>query len=405
MKILIVSCSYYPEIGAAPVRITNMAEGLKEMGCQVDVLSCMPNYPKARIFDAYKGKAFLHEQISGVDIYRYIHYPSNSTKLFPRAISMVSFGIMLWLFGFRIKKICSYDRVIIQTPPIISAWSAMILLKGLYRRKTILNISDLWPLSAVELGAVRAGSRMHKILCWIEKSLYRHADAICGQSQEILDHVQSICGNKPSFLYRNLQKVAVSIPTVEKFPRTDGFQIVYAGLLGIAQDILSIIRQINFKQLDCQFHLYGAGNQAEEIADYLKEHPDSNVSLHGTLPKKELSVILPRYHASIVPLTTTIRGAVPSKIFDLIAARVPILFCGGGEGAQIVEKYGVGLTSAPSDYSSLMKNIKILSGMSSEEYAQMISQETDACNGDFSFDKQMQRLRAFLSDLDKKCSL
>ena len=91
MKILVVSCSYYPEIGAAPVRITNLAEGLKEKGCQVDVLTCMPNYPKARIFDAYKGKFFLHEKINGIDIYRYIHYPSNSKKTLPRAISMVSF--------------------------------------------------------------------------------------------------------------------------------------------------------------------------------------------------------------------------------------------------------------------------------------------------------------------------
>lgn len=145
MKILVVSCSYYPEIGAAPVRITNLAEGLKEKGCQVDVLTCMPNYPKARIFDAYKGKFFLHEKINGIDIYRYIHYPSNSKKTLPRAISMVSFGVMLWLFGLRIKKIRSYDRVIVQSPPIVSAWSAMILLKGLYRRKIILNISDLWP--------------------------------------------------------------------------------------------------------------------------------------------------------------------------------------------------------------------------------------------------------------------
>ena len=270
MKILVVSCSYYPEIGAAPVRITNLAEGLKEKGCQVDVLTCMPNYPKARIFDAYKGKIFLHEKINGIDIYRYIHYPSNSKKALPRAISMVSFGVMLWLFGLRVKKIRSYDRVIVQSPPIISAWSAMVLLKGLYRRKIILNISDLWPLSAVELGALRAGSRMHKMLCRVEKSMYRHADAICGQSQEILDHIKAIVGEKPCFLYRNLQRGLSGSSSTEKTPRTEGFQIVYAGLLGIAQDILSIVQHIDFAALGCQFHLYGSGNQADEIETFLK---------------------------------------------------------------------------------------------------------------------------------------
>ena len=43
MKILIVSFYYSPELGAAPSRITNMAEGLKSQGAEVDVLTCLPN--------------------------------------------------------------------------------------------------------------------------------------------------------------------------------------------------------------------------------------------------------------------------------------------------------------------------------------------------------------------------
>ena len=48
MRVLIVSPSYLPEIGAAPSRITNMAEGLSGLGIKVDVLTCLPNYPKGR---------------------------------------------------------------------------------------------------------------------------------------------------------------------------------------------------------------------------------------------------------------------------------------------------------------------------------------------------------------------
>ena len=39
MKILIVSFYYSPELGAAPSRITNMAEGLKSQGAEVDKYS------------------------------------------------------------------------------------------------------------------------------------------------------------------------------------------------------------------------------------------------------------------------------------------------------------------------------------------------------------------------------
>lgn len=58
MRVLIVSPSYLPEIGAAPSRITNMAEGLSGLGIKVDVLTCLPNYPKGRIFDGYRGGFF-----------------------------------------------------------------------------------------------------------------------------------------------------------------------------------------------------------------------------------------------------------------------------------------------------------------------------------------------------------
>ena len=54
MKILIVAERYWPEVGAAPSRLANMAEGLKENGCDVEVLTGLPNYPKGKIFEIMK---------------------------------------------------------------------------------------------------------------------------------------------------------------------------------------------------------------------------------------------------------------------------------------------------------------------------------------------------------------
>ena len=54
MKVLIVSFYYSPELGAAPSRITNLAKGLQEKGIEVELLTCMPNYPKGKIFDCVK---------------------------------------------------------------------------------------------------------------------------------------------------------------------------------------------------------------------------------------------------------------------------------------------------------------------------------------------------------------
>ena len=68
MRVLIVSFYYEPEIGAAPSRITNLAKGLKSKGVEVDILTCLPNYPQGKIFEGYRGKFSLRENIDGINI-------------------------------------------------------------------------------------------------------------------------------------------------------------------------------------------------------------------------------------------------------------------------------------------------------------------------------------------------
>ena len=78
MKILLVSFYYYPELGAAPSRITNMAEGFIAEGAEVDVLTCLPNYPKGRIFDGYRGRLYKKEKTGKGTIFRYWTYATVS---------------------------------------------------------------------------------------------------------------------------------------------------------------------------------------------------------------------------------------------------------------------------------------------------------------------------------------
>ena len=396
MKVLIISHYYYPEIGAASSRITNMAEGLQAQGADVSILTCLPNYPKGRIFKGYRGCFSKREDINNIHTYMYWSFSSVSKNPFVRMMGMLSFAITLWCFAFRRSLIKSYDRVIIQSPPILVGFSALLLFKKLYHKSCILNVSDLWPLSPVELGAMREGSTPHRFLSWVEKYLYKNVDAIQGQSNEILRHIKKIEPTKPLFLYRNLQHDK-DIDRSESTPRHP-LKIVYAGLLGVAQDILGIIQAIDFKSLNAEFHIYGDGNQSQQIQQYLASH-DTSVFYHGMLPKSEITNVLPTYHVSIVPLVVRIQGAVPSKIFDLLPMGIPILFCGGGEGADIVQDYHLGLTSQPGDMERLRCQIHKFVEMPTEEYEQLQANCLAAAHGDFSFGKQMEEYLQFLQNI------
>lgn len=392
MKVLIVSFYYEPEVGAAPSRITNLAKGLKASGMDVDVLTCLPNYPKGRIFEGYRGRFSMKEMVDGINVYRYWTYATISKNPLKRVLAMTAFATTLWAFARRRKLIKSYDRIIIQSPPILVAASAIALFKKCFGKHTILNVSDLWPMSAVELGFMKEGSLSHRAMSRIERFMYRSVDAVMGQSSEIVEHVRNMFPERRTFLYRNLQPIQVESLARE---RSGALKIVYAGLFGVAQDMLSLLRSVDFVKLGVEMHLYGGGNQMAEIEEYIKQG-DKNIYYHGYVSKQQMGEELRKYDLSIIPLAAHIHGAVPSKIFDLLPEGIPILFSGEGEGARIVSDYGFGLVSTHGDYAALAQNIQAFVDMTDEEYAAYVNNCLSASQDIFSFSKQMERFCDFI---------
>ena len=90
MKVLVVSFYYEPELGAAPSRMTNLVRGLKASGVDVDVLTCLPNYPKGRIFDGYRGHFSMVETKDGINVYRYWTYATVSKNPLKRVVALTS---------------------------------------------------------------------------------------------------------------------------------------------------------------------------------------------------------------------------------------------------------------------------------------------------------------------------
>ena len=396
MKVLVVSFYFEPEIGAAPSRITNLVRGLKERGAQVDVLTCLPNYPKGRIFDGYRGRFSMKENLDGVNVFRYWTYATVSKGVVRRLLAMTSFAVTMWMFGFKRRLIRSYDKVIIQSPPIMVSSSAMSLFKRRFGRSVVLNVSDLWPGSAVELGFMKVDSLSYRYTARQERKIYRLADAVMGQSNEILDRVRSLEPDKPLFLYRNLSKIS-SVPKEVKAsaPAPRHLRIVYAGLLGVPQDILSIVRNVDFESVDAEFHIYGGGNQVSDIENEIAVGK-KGVFYHGVLAKEQMNRELGKYDVSLIALAKSITGAVPSKIFDTLPQGLPILFCGTGEGAAIVRDYGFGLVSEPSDYSMVESKIREFSTMSQDEFRSYSERCLDASAGSFNFDTQFDSFMDFL---------
>ena len=386
-EILIISNYYPPEKGAAANRIEQLAHKLNENGYKVSVVCPLGNYPEGRLFDEYKGKFSVTEIRENITVKRLWVYPSVSKNILIRLLSVASF-IMSLFFYLLIRK--TPKKIIVQSPPLLLSFVSVGIL-SLKNKKIILNVSDLWPLAAIELKAIKERSISHRFSLFFERLIYKKATLILGQSNEIIEHIKSKFPNKDCYLYRNFPEHNVSKLTLvtENQPT---IKIFYAGLLGIAQGVLELCERINLDGLPIELHIYGDGSEKNKIEQFLSKGKKPYIHFHGMLNRSELHQRISTYDIAIVPLKTRIYGSVPSKIFEYGCLGFPILYFGGGEGETIVNETQLGWVASVGDYEDLNTKLHLISKLSKSELKEMKSLIFNNCHEAFDLKKQMLHL-------------
>lgn len=390
-EILIISNYYPPEKGAAANRIEQLALKLHQNNYKVSVVCPLGNYPKGALFPEYKGKFFVTENRENITVKRLWIYPSVSKNILVRILSVLSFSLSLF-FYLLFKK--TPKNIVVQSPPLLLSFISVFVL-SLKKKKIILNISDLWPLAAIELDAIKVNSLSHKFSLFLERFIYKKATLILGQSNEIIKHVISIFPDKICYLYRNfpdhkIKKMELNqgIVTEEKQP----IKLFYAGLLGIAQGVLELCQKIELKGLNIELHIFGDGAEKNELESLISNQKESKIFFHGMIDREDLHERLKSFDVAIVPLKTRIYGSVPSKIFEYGSLGFPILYFGGGEGETIVNENHLGWVASVEDYDDLNGKLIEISKLSKSELdkrKQNIFIETQQA---FNLDNQMKEL-------------
>lgn len=384
MKDILIITSYFPpETGAASNRICHLAEGLKQQKFNVSVLTPLPNYPTGKIFDGYRGKFKDSTVENGVIVHRLWIFASNSKNKLLRLIAMLSYSFsLIWFFVWnKIPK-----QVIVQSPPLIVAFTCMLFLRS-KRRQLILNVSDLWPIAGLELGAFKKNFS-YKILEKIERFNYNNADLILGQSNEILTHVASLFPKKNTFLYRNYPDFEMPKLTVKNDSDSGKIKIVYAGLLGIAQGIFKLCESLDYRTIE--FHIYGKGAEQQPIESFIKSNPHLPITYHGEVTRQQLHQALLKYDLTIIPLLNRINGSVPSKIFEYARLGLPMLYFGGGEGEDIIAKHQLGWIAKAGNYMDLNHTISTIKQADLQLEKRVFIQQTAVQQ--FDFNKQLKAL-------------
>tara|TARA_B100000780_G_scaffold268673_1_gene226830 strand:- start:1136 stop:2332 length:1197 start_codon:yes stop_codon:yes gene_type:complete len=394
-QIKIITSFFPPEKGAASHRIFTTARELSSYGFEVSVITTLANYPTGKLFNGYKKMLYKKEKIEGIDCIRCWVFPSNSNNPIIRIFSMLSYCFSL-LFTIPHLVLNKPNIILVQTPPLLPGITG-ILISKLLGIKVVLNVSDIWPLTASELGVMRRKSLSFRLFSMIENIMYGLSDALIGQSNETCLYLKQK-SNKPILLYRNLTKPNFNQVVNERVVNYKK-KVVYAGLLGFAQGVFNICKNIDFKSLNIEFHVFGDGIEKSLIENFIQLNSDCNITLHQTITKDEMQNKLLSYDATIVPLTKNIYGAFPSKITMAMAAGLPIFFSGDGEGFKIVDEFNLGYVSEAGNLKALEKNIIEFSELNYQQINLMKLNIAKAVKNDFNYADQQLKLCKFISSL------
>jgi len=378
LEILIISNYYPPEKGAAANRIEQLALKLHQNNYKVSVVCPLGNYPEGRLFKEYQGKFSVTENRENITVKRLWIYPSVSKNVFIRLLSVLSFSLSLF-FYLLFKK--TPEKVVVQSPPLLLSFISVFIL-SLKNKKVILNVSDLWPLAAIELEALKKNSFSHKISLFLERFIYKKATLILGQSNEIITHIHSLFPKKICQV-ENLDLITEETKTIT---------IYYAGLLGVAQGVMELCEKIELEGLNIEFHIFGDGAEKNQIEALISSRTEQKIFFHGMLNRKELHEKLKWFDIAIVPLKTRIYGSVPSKIFEYSSLGFPILYFGGGEGENIVSDNNLGWIAVVGDYQDLNKILVEISKLTKSELEEMKKRIFINSQNNFNLDYQVKNL-------------
>jgi glycosyltransferase involved in cell wall biosynthesis len=369
MRVLLLTHYYPPEVGAAPARIAALARGLSDRGVEVTVHTGFPHYPSGRVARPYRNRILRVGREDGVKVVRSVVYPTPN-RGFARRLANHA------VFATSAVTTCAasgpLDVVVAETPPLFTAFAGVLYARA-KRAKLALNVSDLWPESAIELGAIgegRAASAAHALarLC------YRRAALITAPTAGIVASLgaRSEAAGK-----------VVQVPPavdVERFahvpepaPRTGApLRVLYAGTLGMAQGLGTLVQAAALAgPAVVEVTIAGEGPDAPQLRQQIARLQLQNVRLIGAVAADRIPDLYAQTDAGIVPLRDRpiFDGALPTKLFEVFAAARPVILATRGEAATLVHEAGAGLVVTPEDPSALAAALRQLQANPTEVLA------------------------------------
>lgn len=353
MTVLFLNRVYPPVEGATGQLLAQLAEGLAREGMDVTVLTTAAGDEAA--VAAARGVGVRIERVRVLAFTRASHWR--------RALSYLSVYPRLFWRAWRLPRA---DVVVTMTDP------PMLLVLGpclkWFKGGRLLHwAQDLYPEVAEELGVLRQGGAMARLLRGLSTWALRQHDRVVavGRCMQERLRARGLAEERieviPNWALQD--SAAAAAEEVGAFRREHGLAdrlvVMYSGNFGLAhpfEAILEAARRMRTQGPRLLFVFVGGGSRL----GWLREQAASlsNVRFLPLQPVERLPVSLAAADLHLASMHESACGlVVPSKVYGILAAGRPCLFLGPkrSEVGRLIEEHGCGEVLPPAEAPALVE--------------------------------------------------
>jgi len=271
-----------------------------------------------------------------------------------------------------------YDAVFIQSNN-VAGFAVRTIRRKLPKAILTFNVQDIFPYNLTFSGGLKKSSLVFKILAAEQRYGYKHSDHVITISEDMKDTLiaDGVKEDKVEVVYnwsyQDELYENVGLSSVAHMFSTDYFNVVYAGNIGVMQNVDILIEAANLMKAekDVWFHIIGNGVYKDKLEARAKEYGITNISFWPMQPPELAPMIYSAADINVIPLVKDVyRTALPSKTATCLACQRPIIFAIGKQskfGQKVMKEAGCPVVEADSAEELVEAILKVKRGEKSNK--------------------------------------
>ena len=329
-RVLFLNQYYAPDVASSGQMLSDLVEGLVEIGHSATVVCSQPSYessvPEAASKDISAGLKIHRIGMSGT---------KGRDNFIIRAIGYLRFLILAWIISRRLIRKEKYDVVIaLSNPPFIGIVGALIA-----RKASVPFVSVMYDIHPDIVQATKwiklPGVFFHlwnSVSTWIVRRAIVVVVLGAGMRRTIVETKDSTCEKVkiiPVWARPEFKSGEYPLPdTRRKFGiAPDEIVILFSGNIGIMQPVDEILRAASeTRDKKFRFMFLGGGIGSDIIRDFAKKNELLNITVLPYQPFDDFKSILLESDICVVSLSNGMeRLSVPSRAYTFLSAGKPII--------------------------------------------------------------------------------